>query len=756
MSPADGTSESASAEQPSAPPKVTSPRGEEFELVGRAGPLRLQGVPGVLAEAAEELLVIKEGGLFLCARPDGDIRPRAVTGEGLFADDTRYLSELRLTIGGVNPVLLSSSADLAYAMVIDSTNPNIWEGRALQVPQQTLSLRRFRFISDRLYERITLRNYGLEPLSTRLDLTLAADYADTFEVRGVRRRKSRGHALAPKRVSRGLRFGYVGEDEVFRETLVVFDSEPSDIEISGDRAVVRWDLALDPGGDEKMIWLTIEPSRGGRRRRYKSFGTAEAHVLAAHQQWRISGTEIHTDNELFDGFVRASVRDLHALATPMDGGEIIAAGIPWFVAPFGRDSLLTCYEMMSLNTAPARETLRLLARHQARTDDPWRDAEPGKILHEIRTGELARTGHIPHTPYYGSVDSTPLFLMLAAAYHRWTADLEFLAEIRPALDAALGWIAQYGDRDGDGFVEYQKRSPAGLDNQGWKDSGESIVQADGSLAEPPIALVEVQGYVYLAKLRISEVYRALGEAGLADLLLKEAAELREAFNEAFWMPEEGTFALALDGRKQQVRSVTSNPGHCLYCDIVDQDKAASMAERMMAPDMFSGWGVRTLSMDNPAYNPMSYHNGSIWPHDNAILAAGLKRYGFPEATETIATALFDAAVASRETRLPELYCGFYRRENVPVVAYPVACSPQAWAAAVPFMLVQSFLGVSARAPNGVLTVNKPKLPSWLLRVELRGLHIGNSKVTLAFGRDREKTSFALIEREGDIRVTIEE
>ncbi len=737
-------------------PRVTGPRGEEFDSLGRAAALRAQKAPpGVPAQAGGHLLVIKDGPVFLCTSRYGEIRTGEVRGEGLYFHDTRYLSELRASLGGTEPVVLSSSADLGYAMVVDATNRDIRKDKVLLIPQQTLSLRRFRFISDRLYERINLRNYGVEPISTTLELLMAADFADMFEVRGMRLRKQRGQALAPKQIGSGVTFAYVGEDELFRETVINFEPGPESVVFEEGRARVTWNITLEPGA-ETMIFITFEPSEGGKRKRSRSFVTAEASVKAAHDRWRDEGSAIHTNNELFDKFANASVRDLRALMTPTEGGEIIAAGIPWYVAPFGRDSLLTAYEMLLFNPAIAQGTLKVLAQHQARKDDAVRDAEPGKILHEIRAGELARSGYIPHSPYYGSVDATPLFVMLAAAYYRWTNDISTLVALRPAIESALGWMDSFGDLDGDGFIEYLRRAPGGMDNQGWKDSGDGIVHADGSLAEPPIALSEVQGYAYLAKLRIADVFEVWGDEERASTLRKQAGDLKAAFNEAFWMPDEGTFAVALDGRKRQVKSITSNPGHCLYCDIVEPAKAGPLAERLMAPDMFSGWGIRTLSADSPAYNPMSYHNGSVWPHDNILIAAGMKRHGHPGATEAIATALLDAALVSREARLPEVFCGFFRREGVPFVAYPVACSPQAWASAVPFMMIQSLLGISARAPDGVLTVNKPRLPPWLNQVHLSDIAVGTSKVSLAFSRQDETTAFSLVGREGDVRVTIEE
>jgi glycogen debranching enzyme len=400
--------------------------------------------------------------------------------------------------------------------------------------------------------------------------------------------------------------------------------------------------------------------------------------------------------------------------------------------------------------------LELLATRQGTQVDDWRDEQPGKILHEVRDGELARAGVVPHTPYYGSVDSTPWFLIVYAQHLRWTGDVDFARRLLPAAEAALGWIDRYGDIDGDGFVEYLCRSPRGIRNQGWKDSHDSIVHADGRLAEPPIALAEVQAYVYLAKLRMADVYRALDRPQDARRLEEEAEILKVRFNEAFWMKDESFFAAALDADKRQVRTVMSNPGHGLYCGIVDEDKAVPLAKRLLAPDMFSGWGVRTMSKAAAAYNPMSYHNGSVWPHDNALIAAGLKRYGFARSTNRVATALFDAAISADYFRLPELFCGFTRRTPNRPVSYPIACSPQAWAAGSPFLMLQAMLGISARAHLNLLTVNKPQLPTWLNTVEVRNLTVGASKISLLFRREGEITSFSVLSREGDVRVVMEE
>jgi glycogen debranching enzyme len=718
--------------------------------------LAIEQAPYVLAEASGDFLVLKEGPIFTCSRRNGDICPGLVTGEGLYSEDTRHLSELRLEMGGASPVLLSSSAQRSYKAFIHLANPDLWDGEQLRVPQLTLNVERIRLLAERLYERIEIRNSGREPAVTDLDLRVEADFADIFEVRGMRYRVSRGQALTPRRTEDSISFAYRGEDDITRQTDVRLGPKPQQIVLQDGGALVRWPIVLQPG-QQMRLDVSIGVSSGTRRSHRRSFETSDARLHRSAREWKESCTAINANSRQFSRLTETSMSDLRALMTPTEGYAIVAAGIPWFVAAFGRDSLITSYEMLLLTRGPARDTLEFLALHQAASDDAMRDAEPGKILHELRWGELARAGHVPHSPYYGSVDATPLFIMLAAAYYRWTADLEFMIELRPALDAALRWIADFGDQDGDGFIEYQRRSPGGLDNQGWKDSWDSVVHADGSLAKGPIALVEVQGYVYLAKVRIADVYEALGMPDMAARLRTEAEALKSAFNEAYWMPDEGTFAVALDGDKRQVQSSTSNPGHCLYCNIVDPDKATSVAQRLMAPDMFSGWGVRTLSRNSPAYNPVSYHNGSVWPHDNAIIAAGLKRYGFKEATERIATALFEAAVDSSDSRLLELYCGFERRDSVPIVPYPVACRPQAWAAAAPFMLLQAMLGISADASRGLLTVDRPVLPAWLRHVDLRGLRIGSSEVSLAFTRRfGEATAFSLVERVGDVQVTIQQ
>jgi glycogen debranching enzyme len=536
---------------------------------------------------------------------------------------------------------------------------------------------------------------------------------------------------------------------------VAFATTPDRVDVEGALVHVSFRLPLGPY-QTRLVGFTIEPVLEGEGEPALDFDVAVHHLRRSYEEWERDSTQIVTDNELFNQLLDRSLRDLRALFTRTDEGSILAAGIPWYVTVFGRDSLIASHQLLSVNPTPAREALEVLAARQGTAVDDWRDEQPGKILHEVRDGELARAGIVPHTPYFGSVDSTPWFLILYAQHFRWTGDLELARRLLPNADAALRWIDEYGDLDGDGFVEYVTRSPLGIRNQGWKDSFDSVVHADGRPAEPPIALAEVQAYVYMAKSRVADVYRALGDDARADRLLKEAEELRRRYNEVFWMDDERYFAMALDGDKRPVRTVTSNPGHGLYCGIVDDDKASMLAKRLLAPDMFSGWGIRTMSKSAAAYNPMSYHNGSVWPHDNALIAAGLKRYGFARSTNRVATALFDAAIHADYLRLPELFCGFTRRTPNRPVSYPVACSPQAWAAGSPYLMLQAILGISARAHENLLTVNKPHLPTWLNTVEVRNLAVGDSRISLVFRRETEITSFSLLNREGTARVVMEE
>jgi glycogen debranching enzyme len=738
------------------PEKLTSPAGEEFVLADdSADRVLVKGVVAVMHAHTERLWSTKEGEMFLCADAEGNLDAEKVTGSGLYWRDTRYLSDFVLDVDGNTPLLLSTSADRAFASHVDLTNQDlVGEDGTVTAVQGTVNIRRTRVIDGRFYERIRVRNYNATAVEFTLNLTFGTDFADIFEVRGLRR-ATRGKLAQPKADRSSIAFAYAGLDGVFRETRISFALEPTELEVRGTQVVAAWRLRLEPTQTE-MIALTVEPRVANFRPPDKPFDVAMHELRRSYESWERSCTRVWTDNQLYNSLLARGLRDLRALLTPTRHGNLPAAGIPWFVAPFGRDSLLTCHQTLLLNPDLTRTTLEVLAAFQADEVDEWRDAQPGKILHELRQGELAGANEIPHTPYYGSIDSTPLWLLLLGTYYRWTGDLGFCRRLLPNVERALEWVETYGDPDGDGFVEYQRSSPRGLTNQGWKDSHDSVVHVDGKLAEGPIALAEVQSYVYLAKLRLADVFEALGDRDRAAALRAQAASLKVAFNERFWVESEQYFAMALDGDKRPVATITSNPAHGLYCGVVDPDKAAPLARRLLAPDMFSGWGVRTLSKSAVAYNPMSYHNGSIWPHDNAIIGAGLKRYGFAKATNRLATAMFEMAVTVDDMRLPELFCGFTRRSPNRPVAYPVACSPQAWAAGAPYLLLQAMLGISADAPANILNVGKPQLPGWLNTVELHDLRVGRSTISIVFQRHGETTGFSLLDKDGDVRVLMEE
>jgi glycogen debranching enzyme len=447
--------------------------------------------------------------------------------------------------------------------------------------------------------------------------------------------------------------------------------------------------------------------------------------------------------------LRTSVADFHALQIPNGREHIIAAGIPWFATIFGRDSLIASYQSLILNPRLATDTLRVLARYQGREDNDWRDEQPGKILHESRGGEMTNTMESPFGAYYGSADATPLFLVLCSEYFNWTGDNALLHELKPAIYKALDWIDRYGDLDGDGFIEYLRRSPRGLINQGWKDSWDANMHADGTVAEPPIALIEVQGYVYDAKYRLSRLLRLFGDGPRADRLRKEASEMARRIEKSFWMPRKSYFAMALDKNKRPLEVISSNVGHLLFSRALRADRARAVAQRLMQGDLHSGWGWRTLASSERVFNPMSYHRGSVWPHDNSLIAHGLCLYDMPKAALHTLTTLFQAAVHFRDNRLPELFCGMQRRDRDAPVNYPVSCSPQAWASGAVLFILTSVLGIRPSAANGELNIVNPALPDWLDQLEVRNMRIGNSRVGLDFTRRGERTFCNVVDVEGE-------
>jgi glycogen debranching enzyme len=695
------------------------------------------------AQDIRDATLVKEADLFLLANLEGNVPPGNANGFGLYHRDTRFLSAYELYIQGVRPTLLLSSSRWHFLSAYVLTNPNFTDERGETVHEQTIQIRRYRVArTRRLSESLTFQSFNTRPLALEIRILVDADFADVFNVRGLT------GAMQPRRIEaehEGARvaFRYDGGDGLRRTTLVSFDPPP--VRLAEGTATYRLELGER---DARRITIDVDVEVEGQAAK----APPPPPPATRRSPARDEHTTVRTSNPLFDAVLERSRADLRALASGEGDGAYIAAGIPWYAALFGRDSLVTCLQDLWLAPEPVKRTLSLLARAQGKKDDPWRDEEPGKILHEARCGELSNAGVVPFGPYYGTVDATPLWILLLAEYERTSGDHELARALLPNLDAALGWIDRYGDVDGDGFVEYRRRSRGGLVNQGWKDSWDGIVNADGSIPEPPIALVEVQAYVYAAKARAAELFRALGDVDRARALDAEAKSLRECFDEAFWMPAEGYYCLALDGKKRQVRSITSNPGHALFCGIVPPARAQAVAERLMSEDLFSGWGVRTLSNREVRYNPVGYHLGTVWPHDNAIVALGFKRYGLEAHLNDIATGMFDASQHFPACRMPELFCGFARSAFGVPVRYPVACSPQAWAAGAWSMLLQAMLGTWPDATARELVIVRPTLPRWLDWVQVTGLRVGAGEVDLRYARVGDRTAADVVAMRGDVRV----
>ncbi len=674
--------------------------------------------------------VLKDGDSFAVFDMQGDIAPFGAGEQGYFHRGTRHLSLLRQTINGQRPLLLSSRVreqnDLFGA---DLTNPDQVRDGVVFFPRDVLHIYRSRFLWDgHWYERLRIANYGLATISATLMVEFGTDYADIFEVRGIKRAR-RGRQLPASVDSDAVRLAYEGLDGALRGTVLRFDPAPT--ELTADRA--RFHVELAPQ-QVRTLTLTIAcegPEGRGLTRSYdEASELAAASVSARRQTW----CKVFTANEQFNEWCNRSAADVQMMTSDLPTGSYVYAGVPWFSTPFGRDGIITALEGLWANPDLARGTLAYLAATQAVASDAAQDAEPGKILHETRTGEMARLGEVPFGRYYGSVDSTPLFVILAGYYYRRTGDRDFIAGLWDHVDRALGWIDKYGDVDGDGFVEYARRNPTGLVHQGWKDSSDSVSHRDGTLAEGPIALCEVQGYVFEARRQGARLAALLGLEDRARTLLRQAKELRERFDRAFWRDDLGTYALALDGSKRPCEVRSSNAGHCLFTGIAHPRRARRVAATLMDQAFFTGWGLRTLAAGEVRYNPMSYHNGSIWPHDNALVGAGFARYGMRAPVARILAGLFDASLFVDRYRMPELFCGFHRRPGEGPTLYPVACSPQAWSGGAVFMLLEAMLGLSIDGAARRITIHNGMLPEFLPHVQIQGLRVGKGSVDLALER----------------------
>ena len=689
-------------------------------------------------------LVLACGDTFAVFDRRGDLQSGAGSRHGLYFDGTRFLSAFALRIAGRLPLLLCSGIRSDNdGFFVHETNPDVRESGGPVLARDLVHLvRRVTLTEGACLVELVLQSYADREIYLPLQVSYAADFADVFEVRGARRER-RGVLHPPRLSDTVVELVYEGLDAVERRTLIQLPSSP-----------VRWSdgtatllFALKPSSPVTVA-LRIEcelRERRAPRRQGFSDGSAAADSFAVR---------IVTSNAAANSWLERSFADLGMLTAATPEGPFPYAGVPWYCTPFGRDALLTAYELLWLEPSFARGVLRFLAAHQAKQLDPARDAEAGKIVHEMRAGEMAVLGEVPFRAYYGSVDATPLFGLLAAAYHERTCDDAFLEALWPSLELALAWIDGPGDVDGDGFVEYPGRSLHGLTNQGWKDSRDSVMHADGSLAAGPIALCEVQAYVYGAKRGLARVARRLGREAQAARLEAGAERLRQAFAKAFWCEDLGCYALALDGRKRRCQVRSSNSGHVLLTGLALPEHAEAIARTLLSRDHFTGWGIRTLAASAMRYNPLSYHNGSVWPHDNAMIAAGLARYGLTAAASVVFSALFEAAWVMEDQRLPELLCGFDRIPGEAPICYPVACSPQAWAAGAVSLLFQAVLGVSVDAAARQIRFAHPVLPVSIDQVTLLGVEIGGATVDLLLERGGESPHLRVLRRRGEVEVVI--
>jgi glycogen debranching enzyme len=699
--------------------------------------------------ASRSRRALKHGDTFVVTDSFGDMGPTRDGTDGLYHADTRFLSHLELSLNGQQPLLLGSNVrDDNTLLAVDLTNPDYYVGEQIALQKDIVHIARSIFLwNATAYQRLAIRNHADQPLTLQIALSFDSDFADLFEVRGLQRAR-RGTVSRNVEGTDQVLLSYLGLDNVTRRTLLTFHPTPT--EISTSKAFYR--LVLGPG-ESKPIFLAVACNAEPTHRPVPFLRG----LLCAHRELRAQTrgiATVETSNELFNEMLCRSAADLAMLVTETPQGAYPYAGIPWYSTTFGRDGIITALQMLWCNPGMARGVLRRLAELQAKTTDAASDAEPGKILHEMRAGEMAALGEVPFRLYYGSVDSTPLFVLLAGLYFERTNDEQTLRELWPAIEAALSWIDGPGDRDRDGFVEYFRQTEKGLANQGWKDSHDAIFHADGRMAAGPIALAEVQGYVFAAKHLAARCAACLGHAERARELEAQATRLAERFEEAFWCPEIETYALALDGEKEPCRVRTSNAGQVLFTGIARGDRASLIADGLINPRFFSGWGIRTVARGEARYNPMSYHNGSIWPHDNALIALGLARYGLKRPVAQITRGLFEAATYMDLRRLPELFCGFQRERRRGPTLYPVACAPQAWASATVFSLIEALLGLEFRPQTHEIFLRNPLLPQFLDEVILRNLQVGGSTADLKVSRHGEEVSLAVLRTRGPIQASV--
>ena len=709
-------------------------------------------------DAAEGLAIIR-GTTFFAATRRGDLTPPGAPQVGLFCDDTRFLSHLELRINGQEPIVLSSTtmgADMARTEL--TVRGGSVPGENLDLPINTIYVHREQLLNrNRLYDILDIENFHDAAVTLNIELLFAADFMDIFQVRGLLRGKT-GRYFCPGVRDSCVRLHYKGLDERTRSTELCFAPKPRVLE--DQRA--QWELRLPPHASNRITTTVTMEVRAEAAKalqaaavRQETLQVARRHSTERHTEWVENCTRLRSDNQIFDAMVETSAEDFYALRMPEDRGTAVAAGVPWFAALFGRDSLLSSYEALLLDPDLARGTLRVLASYQGHVENDERDEDPGKILHERRSGEMTATHEVAFGRSYGSVDATPLFLILAHEYFRWTGDRALLHELKEPLKGATNWILHYGDLDGDGLIEYCRRNPKGLFNQGWKDSGDANRHSDGRIAQPPVALVEVQGYAVRALAGVAELLGLIDEPELAVLAKGRSDALEQLLDERFWLEDRAYYAMALDRDKSPLRVDGSNPGHLLFSSAISTQRARQVAERLLSKGLFCGWGIRTLSCKENYFNPMSYHCGSVWPHDNAIIGYGMARYGFHREATMVFQALYDAALHFREYRLPELFCGIERQYKSDPVHYPVSCSPQAWAAGAPFLLLTGLLGLRPNADRGELAIVDPHLPPFLQTLRIENLRIGSSRIALDFKRDGERTHCNVVDVQGkEVNISI--
>jgi glycogen debranching enzyme len=688
--------------------------------------------------------VLKYGETFAVFNRFADIETVATMQFGLFHMETRHLSRLSFYLEGRKPLLLNSTVREDNSLLtVDATNLQTQSSESHEIPQGTIHI--FRSVSlskGSCHVHFRFMNYGTQANPLHLAFLIDSDFADIFEVRGTPR-KERGRKLPDQIENETLILGYEGLDGVKRQTRISFSSHPDALN-PGEALFSR---ELEPG-DEWHLSLGIFCERFN--------GRGPSVVAPNHREDQdkpIFQTRLISSDDRCNSWMARSQADLSML---IDGNPEINypyAGVPWFSTVFGRDGIITALQTLWIAPAIARGVLAYLAETQAIHEDPARDAEPGKIIHEIRHGEMAETGEVPFKRYYGSVDSTPLFLILAGAYFHRTNDLAFIRKIWPNIEKALSWIDKYADADGDGFYEYSRQSEKGLIQQGWKDSFDSIFHRDGRLAEPPIALCEMQGYVFAAKCAVAELCELLGNSDLAAQLTSQANELQTRFDNSFWNDELRTYVIALDGHKAQCEVRTSNAGHALFTRIAAPSRVRPLSETLLDGASYSGWGIRTVAAREARYNPMSYHNGSVWPHDNSLIGAGFANYGQQHLAAHLLSGMFEVGRHVELSRLPELFCGFHRRpDGTGPTLYPVACSPQAWASGTPYLLFHASLGLEIRADKNLVALDNPHLPPFLNELRLESLLVNDARVDLSISRRDKGFAIDVLRKEGQLEI----